>query len=85
MSISLSPVSSGKEAEDTSFQEVCQRSVAEDEQGRLFEHILDGSLTAEELLEIEQRWGLHACRWSLISALSGKLTAGVQTLFSNQV
>jgi hypothetical protein len=86
MAISFLPVS-GKEAAVGSafFPEDYQRSISNDEQKRVLEQILDGELTAERLVEIERWWGLHAYRWSLVSALSGKLAAGVQTLFSNQV
>ncbi|ALJ56419.1 hypothetical protein AMD24_00231 [Candidatus Xiphinematobacter sp. Idaho Grape] len=85
MAISLLPIS-GKEAVGSMFfPEGYQRSIDHDEQKRVLDQILDGELTAERLVEIEQRWGLHAYQWSLVSALSGKLAAGVQTLFSNQV
>ena len=86
MAISFLPVS-GKEAVGSALlPEGFQRSIIDnDEQKRVLEQILDGELTAEKLVKIEQQWGLHAYRWSLVSALSGKLAAGVQTLFSNQV
>lgn len=85
MAISFAPIS-GKEAVGSErFQGSPQGSVGNNEQRQLLEQILDGELTAEKLVEMEQWWGVYACHWSLVSALSGKLAAGVQTLLSNQV
>ena len=53
--------------------------------GEVFEQMLAGGFTAEQLVKIEQQWGLYFFHWSLVSAVAGKLTTGVQTLFSNQV
>lgn len=81
----LSPLSIvGREGSTEAF---CQESciISHDEQKRVFEKVLDGEFIAGKLVEIEQQWGFYSYRWNLTSSLAGKLTAGVQTLFSNQV